>query len=70
MALQGAWQLFPEQAAEVFEALHLTLVLAATVIWLPLSSAKVCEEFSLQPVRVPASLLGSCHLPALPEPGT
>lgn len=45
-------QLFPEKAAEVCEALHLTLVLAVTVIWLPLSPAKGCEDFSLQPVRL------------------
>lgn len=45
-------QLFPEKAAELCEALHLTLLLAVTVIWLPLSPAKGCEDFSLQPVRL------------------
>lgn len=83
MALQGTWQLCPrtysQKNAEVFEALHLTPVLAVTVIWLPLSPAKGCKDFSLQPMRLlgwatskglSASLLASCLLPALPESGT
>lgn len=44
--------LFPEEAAEAFEAVHLTLVLAVTVIWLLLSTSKGCENFSLQPLRL------------------
>lgn len=69
-------QLFPEQAAEVFEALHLTLVLALTVICLCLSPAKGCEVFSLQPVRLLgwATSKGLCmftgQMPPACSPGT